>query len=136
MDFFEYLHGYLACNDKIKNIFGCRIYPIAVAKTLSYPSIIYSPISTSYDKNLQNESGYTRQIVQFSVYENTFGKARKASRILREVLKDFSGDMHGLKIQAVHSISDNILQTNSRDNFDLEEHVAILEFEFQYNEGE
>lgn len=134
MDFFEHLHKFMTGNVKLKDVFANRIYPVNMPQKPTYPAVVYFPINTSYDKNLIAESGYVRQKVQFSVYDKTFGKVRKASRIIREEFKDFSNSLAGLRIEATHSLTDFISKTNTAENFSTEEFCAILEFEYQYEE--
>lgn len=133
-DFFECLHEFLCRQDKLKAVVSERIYPMNLPQKPTFPCIVYTPITANYGKNLQHESGFVKQNVQFSIHDSTFGKARRVSRLLRGVLKDFSGDMAGQIIEAVHSITDIIAKNNNSENFSIEEFCAILEFEFQYME--
>lgn len=127
-DFFEGLYSYLRNHPNLKGVFGERIYPAVAAQNVSYPIIVYNSIGVSYDKNLQKESGFARQTVQFSVVDNSFAGARINCKLLRKTLKDFHGDMAGVFIEAVHTVSDEI-EINEEN-----EYMAILEMEFMYKE--
>lgn len=134
MDFFESLTKYLLDNNDLQMTVGNRIYPHILPQKPTLPSIVYTPISTTYDQNLQRHSGFIRQIVQFSVHNTTFGKARQIGRVLKSVLHDFKGDMCGINIQAVHTITDLSSGGNTMTNYKEEEYTNILEFEFNYME--
>ena len=79
-------------------------------------------------------SDFVRRIVQFTVHNAIFGKARNTSRILRQVLKNFSGDMSGLQVQAVHFINEMSGSNGTQTQFNADKYTSILELEFQYME--
>lgn len=124
------MYQYLSENNEIKTVFSGRIYPLIMPEKTEYPAIIYQHINTVFYRLLQKQSKYRKNTVQFTVYDKTFGKARKSARFLKQVLIDFTGDMCGTNIEAVHLISENPGKT------DTEEYTYILEFEFDYNENE
>ncbi len=129
MDFYESLNKFMLSNSKLKAEVKNRIYPQRLPQNPTLPSIIYSQIRTEYDKNLQKESGFVREVVQFTVHDTTFGKVRKVSRIIRDIFKDFAGNMHGINIQATVSLTD---MASGSDEFG-NEYMWIVELEFQYN---
>lgn len=133
MDFFEHLNLFLKNDISVAEVFGDRIFPIFLKQNASYPAMACAPVSATYDKNIQCESGFNRQVVQFSICDKTFGKARRSSRILKEVFKDFHYSLAGLPIETTHCISDNIVTNNSKESFDTDEYCGILEYEFQFN---
>ncbi len=134
MDFFECMAQYLLQNKKLQKVVSNRIYPIILPQQPTLPSIVYTPVTTTYGDGLQRQTGFVRQIVQFSVHNTTFGKARQTGRVLKTVLQDFSGDMCGINIQATHTLSDLSSDGDSMTNYKTEEYSNILEFEFDYME--
>ena len=134
MDFFSSLNSFLLANNALNGAVGNRIYPHILPQNPTFPSIVYTPISTSYGDGLRAQTGFVRQIVQFSVHNTTFGNARSVGRILRGVLEDFSGDMSGITIQATHTLSDLSTGGDTMTNYKTEEYTNILEFEFDYME--
>ncbi len=126
-DFFVCLYDFLVSNKSINSVFGSRVAPL-VSKDDVYPMLVYSPIGTAYDKNLQKESGFIRRKVQFLLIDNTFGGATKAGEIVRNVFKDFKGYMCGLDVQAVHMLTDETTVTEEN------EYMRVVEMEFFYNE--
>lgn len=96
-------------------------------KETSYPVLIYNSIKIYYDKNLQKESGFITQKVQFTVVDSTYAKASLNGEVIRAVFKDFKGDMAGMEILASH------FETNILEVVETNEYIAILEIEFQYN---
>ncbi len=130
VDFFECMQKYMRLNSKLVAEVGDRIYPLLTNQNPTMPCIVYTPISCTYDKNLEQESGFVRQVVQFTIHNTSFGKARKTSRILRQIFKDFSGDMYGIKVQAVHSLNDMSIGTNDLAN----EFMWVIELEFNFME--
>jgi len=134
MDFFEALTKYLLQNRKLQNVVGDRIYPTILPQQPKLPAIVYAPITTTYGDALQRHTGFVKQIVQFTVHNTTFGKARQTGRVMKAVLHDFSGDMCGINIQATHTLSDLSSDGDSMTNYKTEEYSNILEFEFDYME--
>lgn len=134
MDFFEGMAQYLLQNKKLQRAVGDRIYPFILPQQPTLPAIVYTPITTMYGDGLQRQTGFVKQIVQFSVHNTTFGKARQTGRILRAVLQDFSGDMCGITVQATHTLSDLSSDGDSMTNYKTEEYSNIVEFEFDYME--
>lgn len=133
-DFFICLTEHLLNDQTLQVAVGNRIYPHLLPQNPVLPSIVYTPISTSYGKALRRQTGFVRQIVQFSVHNTTFGKARETGRILKAALQDFSGDMSEINIQATHILSDIITSGDTMTNYKIEEYINILEFIFEYME--
>ncbi len=133
-DFFECLLQYLLQNSALRTAVGDRIYPHILPQNPVLPAIVYIPVSTSYGNGLQRQTGFVRQIVQFSVHHTSFGKARQVGRIMKGVLQDFSGDMCGLNIQATHILTDLSTDGDTMTNFNTEDYINILEFIFEYME--
>ena len=48
------------------------------------------------------------------------------------MFKDFSGDMSGLQVQAVHFINEMSGSTGTQTQFNADKYTSILELEFQY----
>ena len=134
VDFFECMQKHMISNKELAGEIKDRVYPQMLPQSSKFPSIVYTPISVTYDKNLGYESGFVRRIVQFTVHNTTFGKARNTSRILRQVFKDFSGDMYGLQIQAVHFINEMSGSNGTQTQYNADKYTNILELEFQYME--
>ena len=125
-DFFECLYSYLTKCSSIKNVFSGRVVPLLAKDVTEYHILIYSPIGVTYDKNLQKESGFTRQKVQFTVVANSFGKSRTAIQTVRAVFKDFKGNMEGIEIQATH------FESSDMEIVEENEYMTMLELEFMY----
>ena len=134
MDFFESLNSFVLENAQIRQVVGDRFYPLILPQNTALPAVIYMPVSANYGAALRVSSGFVRQRVQFSAYDKTYGKARKISRIIKNVFQDYRGDMNGIAVQAVHILSDVIIFGNTQKQFDTEEYVSALEFEFNYTE--
>jgi hypothetical protein len=134
MDFFESMTQYLLQNRELQKAVGDRIYPFLLPQQPKLPAIVYTPITTTYGDGLQRQTGFVRQIVQFTVHNTTFGKARHTGRVLKGVLQDLSGDMCGVNIQATHTLSDLSSSGDTMTNYKTEEYSRILEFEFDYME--
>ena len=129
-DFFESMYQYLAENTVV---FNGRIYPLVMPEKTEYPAVVYRHINTVFDSLLQKQSDFVKVNVQFTVYDITYGKAKKKLNILKKVFLDFKGDMSGTVIDATNLI------TELPGEFDREYYSYILEFEFSYNikkEGE
>ena len=134
VDFFESIQKYMRLHKELASEVKDRIYPLMLPQSTTYPSIVYTPISVTYDKNLGRESGFVKRIVQFTVHNTTFGKARKTSRILRQVFKDFSGNMYDVQVQAVHFINEMSGSNGTQTQYNADKYTSILELEFQYME--
>lgn len=133
-DFFECLNGYMLAEPRLKKLFGTRIYPLMLPQKPQFPSMVYQPITTIYHRNLQAESMFIRQVVQFTIHDTTFGKTRTARKIVKSVFQDFVGDMNGVWVQAVHTISDLTSGNGTTTQYSVDEYCAVLEFEFNYME--
>lgn len=133
-DFFECLNGFMKNEPSLKTLFGERIYPMILPQNPKFPCMVYQPITTMYHRNLQEESRFVRQVVQFTVHQTTFGKARSARKTVKRVFQDFSGNMNGVNVQAVHTVSDLTGGNGTTTQYSTDEYCAILEFEFQYME--
>ncbi len=134
MDFIESLARYLIGNETIKAVVSGRVYPQVLPQQCDFPSIMYTPTTVTYDNALQVHTGFVRQMVQLSIHDKTFGKARQVGHIVRQVLQDYSGDMCGVHVQATHTISDIMSTEDNSTIYNTSEYVNILEFEFQYME--
>lgn len=133
-DFFECLTSYLLNNRSVSKAVGDRVYPQLLPQEPMLPAVVYTPITAVYDDALQRHTGYVRQIVQFTIHDTTFGKARATGRKIKAVLQDFKGDMAGVNIQATHTLTDVSTGGNTTTQYDTEEYTNTLEFEFDYME--
>jgi len=113
---------------------GNRIYPTILPQNCIYPAIVYSPIIANYDSALQGDTGFVRQTIQVVFHDVTFKKARELSRIVKNYIQDFHGNMEGLNIEAVFIKSDFEMNGNTTVRFETDEFMTCLEFEFYYNE--
>lgn len=127
---YEYLRNIKEIKEKVVN----RIYPIIIPQNVVLPSIVYTPIHANYDSALGGDTGFTRQTIQIVCHDNTYKKSRELSRLVKEALQDFHGDMHGLYIQAVFIKSDYEYNGNTALRFDTNEYMSSIEFEFYYTE--
>lgn len=134
MDFIECLAKYLRDNETLNAVVAGRIYPQVLPQQSNFPSIMYTPTTVTYDNALQTHTGFVRQMVQLSIHDSTFGKARQIGHIVRQVLQDYSGNMCGVHVQATHTISDIMSTEDNSTMYNTSEYVNILEFEFQYTE--
>ena len=55
MDFFESMQKYMRLNSNLVSEVGDRIYPLLLPQSSTFPSIVYTPILVTYDKNLGRE---------------------------------------------------------------------------------
>ena len=133
-DFYECLVQYLLQNSALQTAVGDRIYPHILPQNPTLPTIVYTPVSTTYKDGLQRHTGFVRQIVQFSIHDTTFGKARKTGRLLKAIFHDFCGSLCGINIQATHTITDLSSDGNTMTNYNIEDYINILEFIFEYME--
>ena len=129
-DFLQSINEYLNSNAELKKIVGDNIYPMFIPQYDKIPALVYYPVSASYDSALQQDTGFERIIVQFDCHEKTFKKARKLSRLLKEMFQDYHGDMFGTKVQATFIKSDFIVNDASSNKFDATDSVHVIEFEF------
>ena len=129
-DFLQSINEYLNSNAELKKIVGDNIYPMFIPQYDKLPALVYYPVSASYDSALQKDTGFERIIVQFDCHEKTFKKARKLSRLLKEMFQDYHGDMFGTKVQATFIKSDFIVNDASSNKFDTTDSVHVIEFEF------
>lgn len=129
-DFLQSINEYLNSNAELKKIVGDNIYPMFIPQYDKIPALVYYPVSASYDSALQKDTGFERIIVQFDCHEKTFKKARKLSRLLKEMFQDYHGDMFGTKVQATFIKSDFIVNDASSNKFDTIDSVHVIEFEF------
>ena len=129
-DFLQSINEYLNSNAELKKIVGDNIYPMFIPQYDKIPALVYYPVSASYDSALQQDTGFERIIVQFDCHEKTFKKARKLSRLLKEMFQDYHGDMFGTKVQATFIKSDFIVNDASSNKFDTIDSVHVIEFEF------
>ena len=129
-DFLQSINEYLNSNAELKKIVGDNIYPMFIPQYDKIPALVYYPVSASYDSALQKDTGFERIIVQFDCHEKTFKKARKLSRLLKEMFQDYHGDMFGTKVQATFIKSDFIVNDTSSNKFDATDSVHVIEFEF------
>lgn len=133
-DFFECLNGYMTEESRLKKLFGGRIYPMMLPQNPKFPCMVYQPITTIYHRNLQAESKFIRQVVQFTIHDTTFGKTRAARKVIKSVFQDFVGNLQGIRVQAVHTISDLTSGNGTTTQYSVDEYCAVLEFEFNYME--
>ena len=134
MDILESIYKYLSSDSEVKAIVGDKIYPEIIPQGVSLPAIVYAPTNCYYDSALQKDTGFSRLRIQFTCYDNTFGKARRLGRAVKKVFQDFKGNMFGNEIQAVFIRSDFMSLSNLKLNYDVEKFASILEIEFQYME--
>lgn len=134
IDICQALYKYLTSKTDITNIVGNRIYPTILPQNCSYPAIVYSPIIANYDSALEGDTGFVRQTIQIVCHDATFKKARELSRIVKNHIQDFHGNMEGLIIEAVFIKSDFEMNGNTTVRFETDEFMTCLEFEFYYNE--
>ena len=129
-DFLQSLYEYLSKNTDLNKIVGENIYPMFIPQYDKIPALVYYPVSASYDSALQKDTGFQRIIVQFDCHETTFKKARKLSRLIKEMFQDYHGDMCGTLVQATFIKSDIIINDSSSNKFDTKDSVHVIEFEF------
>ena len=135
-DFLIYLQKYMIENDEINSKVDNRIYPLILPQDAVLPAIVYTPLKANYGKALQKHTGFVKQIIQFTLHDKTFGKVRNLSGIIKSIFEDFSGDMNGFTVQATHLINDIVSKLGTTSNYDTEEYMAVLEFEFNFMEQE
>ena len=136
MDFIIALHKYLSESAKLNECISNRLYPLLLPQQPKLPAIVYTPLSASYGRALQKETGFVKERVQFSMHDKTYGKARELSRVLKGLLKDFKGNMNGINVQATHLVNDISSNTNTAARYSAEEYICIIEYEFNYTEQE
>ncbi len=134
MDIFVALQKHLILTPELVIEFGNRIYPLLLPQEPVLPAIAYFPMRCDYDEALQGQTGFVRQRIQLSIHARSFARARQLSRIVKESLQDFNGNMQGLTIQATHILTDISITKNNQTHYDIEEFVWILEYEFDYLE--
>lgn len=133
-DICQAIYEYLSSDSDIKKIIDTRLYPVMLPQDAPLPSIVYTPVLANYDSALTGDTGFVRQTVQFNCHDKTFKKARELSRLVKNKLQDYHGDMQGLYIQAVFIKSDFLSDTNTALKFDTDEYMSVIEFEFHFNE--
>ena len=136
IDISEALFKYLSSVPEITDLVGDRIYPVLLPEDCALPAIVYSPVYCDYDSALQGDTGFVRQTMQVVCHANTYLKTRRLSRMVKNAIQDFRGDMEGLNIAAVFIKTDYELSGNTSLKFDTEEYMSSIEFEFHFNEKE
>ena len=132
MDFYECLFTYLE-NTSLYAELKSQIYPMTAPQGTKNPCVVYVPVSCSYDEVLRGESQFVKENVQFNIYDDTFAKARKLSRKLRKIFKDFSGYMVGIEIEATHCVNDLMTEAEAETESADSGYCVVIEFEFDYN---
>jgi len=135
-DICQALYEYLKSVDAIEEKVGDRIYPILLPQDCYLPAIVYSPVYCDYDSALQGDTGFVKQTVQIVCHDTTYKKTRELSRLVKNAIQDYRGDMKGLNIQAVFIKTDYELSGNTSLKFNTEEYMSSIEFEFHFNENE
>ena len=135
-DISEALINVLSADSRIEELVGDRIYPMILPEDCSLPAIVYTPIYCDYDTVLGGDSGYVKQTVQIVCHDRTYKRARKLSRIVKDIIQDTHGDMGGLYIEAVFIKTDTIISGNTSLKFNTEEYMSSIEFDFYFNEKE
>jgi len=135
-DICQALYEYLKSVDAIEEKVGDRIYPILLPQDCPLPAIVYAPVYCDYDSALQGDTGFVKQTVQIVCHDTTYMKTRELSRLVKNAIQDYRGDMKGLNIQAVFIKTDYELSGNTSLKFNTEEYMSSIEFEFHFNENE
>ena len=133
-DISQAVFEYLKTRDEIVGRVGDRIYPIVLPQNASLPAIVYSPVLANYDSELQGDTGYVRQTMQFVCHDTTYKKSRELSRMVKRAFQDYHGDMCGLWIEAVFIKTDYEYNGNTALKYDTEEYMSSIEFDIQFNE--
>lgn len=134
IDFLECLNKYMKSNQQLTDIVGGNIYPLFIPQYDKIPAVTYYPVSNIYGSELGRDNGFVRTTVQFDCHDKTFKKARKLSRIIKNMFQNLYGDMGGVNIQATFIRSDLVMNSSSSNRFDTEDTIHIIEVEFYYNE--
>jgi hypothetical protein len=134
MDILESIYKYLRLNNKLTNIVGDNIFPQLIPQGKALPAVVYSPVRCHYDSALQKDTGFSRLMVQFNCYDETFVKARKLGKVIKKVFRNYRGDMFGSDIQAVFIRSDYMTISKLKVNYDADRYASIIEIEFYYME--
>lgn len=135
MDFLVSLNEFLKSQQILTDIVGDNIYPLFIPQYDKIPAITYYPVSTKYHSELGNDNNFVRMIIQFDCHEKTFKKARKLSRIIKNLFQNFCGNMKGTNIQATFIRTDLVMNNASSNRFDTEDTIHVIEVEFYYNES-
>jgi hypothetical protein len=135
MDISEALYKHLSLYKPIADRVANRIYPLILPQNCALPAIVYSPVVANYDSALSGDTGFVRQTIQIVCHDKTYKKARELSRLVKQRIQDFQGNMGGLNIQAVFIKTDYELNGNTSLKFDIEEYMSSIEFEFYFNEN-
>lgn len=133
-DICQAVYDYLCSKEEIIAETGKRIYPVLLPENAPLPSIVYAPVLANYDSALQGDTGYVRQTIQIVCHDRTFKRARELSRLVKNALQDFHGDMCGLYIQAVFIKTDYEYDANTSLKFSMDEYMSSIEFEIHFNE--
>ncbi len=133
-DICQAVYDYLCSKEEIIAETGTRIYPVLLPENAPLPSIVYAPVLANYDSALQGDTGYVRQTIQIVCHDRTFKRARELSRLVKNALQDFHGDMCGLYIQAVFIKTDYEYDANTSLKFSMDEYMSSIEFEIHFNE--
>ena len=134
MDICEGLYSYLSNINDIKDKIGNRLYPEVIPENAKLPAIMYSPVLANYDSALGGDTGFVKQTIQIVCHDKTFKKARELSRLVKNALQDFHGNMGGVNIEAVFIKTDYELSGFHTTKLDLENYMSSIEFDFYYNE--
>lgn len=126
----EAVFSYLTANTDVKNRIADRLYPLLLPQDCLFPSVVYSLVSIERTPALERDSGFVKQILQFSCHAKSYKESVNVVEIIRNTLQNFKGDMVGLDIGAILIKLEVVTFEPDTKNY-----IAIIEFEFQFNEG-
>lgn len=133
MDIIKAVYLYLN-SSVINNEVNGNIFTMHAKEEISSPYIVISPVSCRYDEALGRETRFVSQNIQFNVYSSSFKSARNLSRQVRNLFKDFCGDMNGVDVGAVHSVMDVMQGVDEEVMQGQKLYCSVIELQFDFKE--
>lgn len=129
MDICEAVYGYLIEEPSVINLISDRIYPLILPQKCKLPAVVYNKVSVKRTHALQVDSTLCIQNIQFSCHAKSYAQALNVVNVIRNLLKNYIGQMLDIFIQAV------LTQFETENyNSETDTYTYILELQFYFNE--
>ncbi|MDW7651314.1 MAG: hypothetical protein SCM57_08270 [Bacillota bacterium] len=125
----EAVFAYLMADTALQNKIGERLYPLLLPQKCQLPAVVYSLVSIERRPALQRDTGFAKQILQFSCHAKNYSDAVATAQLLRGALQDYNGNMGSLFIGAVLVVSESATYEHKTQTYS-----SHVEFEFHFNE--
>jgi hypothetical protein len=94
----EALYTLIQSEASITALVGTRVYPIRMAQNPTYPTLVYSLVSTRNLELLSGDGGMYWPRYQIDSYARTYRAAKRLARTVRLALTGYSGTVGSIDI--------------------------------------